>query len=74
VSQRSGRSGFTKDQVFGVQFLGNNVIIDDMVLLSKSAQREKWQRTSEANSGLALRDFLATTAGQKIAISRNFFS
>jgi hypothetical protein len=73
VSQRSGQSGLTKDQVFSIQFLGKGVIIVDMVLLPKLAQREKWRRTSKADSGLALRELLATTAGQKIVISRNFF-
>jgi hypothetical protein len=68
-----GQSGLTKDQVFVVQFLGKGVIIGDRVLLPKSAQKEKWQSTSEAEPGHALREFLATTAGQKIVISHNFF-
>jgi hypothetical protein len=63
-----------KDQVFGIQILGKGVIIGNRVLLPKLAQREKWQSTSKAEPGLALRDFLATMAGQKIEISRNFFS
>jgi hypothetical protein len=44
-----------------------------MVLLPKSAQSKKWQRTSKADSGLVLSEFLATTAGQKNVISCHFF-
>jgi hypothetical protein len=62
----------TKDQVFGVQFLVKGVIIGNQVLLPKLAQREKWQSKSKAEPGLALREFLAATAGQKIVISHNF--
>jgi hypothetical protein len=46
-----------KDQVFVIRYLGKRVIIGNMVLLPKSAQREKWQSTSKAEPGLALRDF-----------------
>jgi hypothetical protein len=37
-----------------------------MVVLPKLALREKWQRTSHADSGLALREFLATMAEKKM--------
>jgi hypothetical protein len=63
----------TKDQVLGVQFLGKGVIIGDRALLPKSAKRETWRSTSEAEPGLALREFLTKTAGQNFLISRNFF-
>jgi hypothetical protein len=43
-------------------------------LVAKIGTREKWQSTSKAELGLALREFTATTAGQKIVTSRNFFS
>jgi hypothetical protein len=59
--------------VFSIRFLGKGVIIGNRVVLPKMAQREKWQNTSKAEPGLALRELLATTAGQKIVISWIFF-
>jgi hypothetical protein len=69
-----GQSGLTRDQIFGIQYLDKGVIIGKGVLLPKLAQREKWQRISKAEPGLALREIFATTAGQKNVISHNFFS
>jgi hypothetical protein len=65
----------TKDQEIGIRILGKGVIIGNRVLLPISAQREKNSQAHPklAEPGLALREFLATTAGQKLRFCAIYF-
>ncbi len=69
VSQRSGQSGLMKDQLFGFWIPSKGDIIGNRVLWPKLALESKRAPLFEE----VFWEFLATTAGPKIEISRHLF-
>jgi hypothetical protein len=69
VSQRSGQSGLTKNQVFGIQILGKGVIIGE----GSCCQNWHKERNGKAPPKWVLRKFLAMMAGQKLRFPANFY-